>query len=168
MHDWHITTTGDHLGAAKMKAEAYKFYTGRKINLEDYCLQAHEHCHGCLSKKQIPKTVKLHTKHQQYNAPYDLFVGDCTKLPAHLRFKGAEHLFNVVDHFSRFAFSWAIPDKKGATILKCLLELVVNPSQKPRALQFDNGSEFQNRDIANFCSEYSIKLKFGDTYTPQH
>ena len=52
------------------------------------------------------------------------------------------YLLTIVDHFSKYRFTYAIPDKKAETIRNCMDQAFV--IGEPQMLHTDNGKEFVN------------------------
>lgn len=74
-------------------------------------------------------------------------------------------LFTIIDVFSKRAQVEVILGKKAETILSCLKK-VVQSWGKPASILCDNGLEFANKLVANFCTDLCISLKHGAPYKP--
>ena len=73
----------------------------------------------------------------------------------------------VIDHFTRFAQAFVLPDKTAQTMAKCLHERVFPTFRAPAKLCSDQGREFKNEVIARVCKEYGIKKIRTTPYHPQ-
>jgi len=76
------------------------------------------------------------------------------------------YLFELVCHYSKFAYSKRIPDKTSLTIRKCLMEFV-SQHGKFNILQCDNGKEFVNQNVLNLLESLEAKMINGSPYHPQ-
>ena len=70
----------------------------------------------------------------------------------------------IVDHFSKYGFAYAIPDKKADTIKNYMAQAFV--IGEPKMLHTDNGKEFVNELLTNWI-EKNIKHILGRKYYPQ-
>lgn len=59
--------------------------------------------------------------------------------------KGYKYMLNVIDVFSKFAWSIPLKDKTGLTVLNALKSIVEQFSRKPKKLWVDKGKEFYNK-----------------------
>ena len=68
-----------------------------------------------------------------------------------------KYLLNLIDHFSKYACSFLLKDKKANTVLfyikECFKKIGI-----PKQLGTDNGSEFSNNKMKNYLDENKIKL----------
>ncbi|GJT17388.1 putative ribonuclease H-like domain-containing protein [Tanacetum coccineum] len=70
----------------------------------------------------------------------------------------------ITDDFSRF--SWVFFLRSG--ILKDFIRQIENQlNQKVKTIRCDNGTEFKNRDIIEFCGSKGIKREYSNARTPQ-
>ena len=70
--------------------------------------------------------------------------------------KGYRYMLNVVDVFSKFAWSVKLFDKKGKTVLAAFKQIVKSSGRKPGHLWVDQGKEFYNRDIDEWIKQNDI------------
>ena len=78
---------------------------------------------------------------------------------------GFSWVVDVVDHFSKFMWSYAITNNNAKNILIILKQFIFSFGT-PEILQSDNGSEYKNELISNFCVENKIKQIFSSPYRP--
>ena len=71
----------------------------------------------------------------------------------------------IVDHFSKYGFAYAIPDKKAETIRNYIAQAFV--IGEPQMLHTDNGKEFVNELLTNWLEKRNIKHILGGKYHPQ-
>ena len=72
---------------------------------------------------------------------------------------GNQYIISLIDHFSKYAFTCAIPSKESHHVLE-YLECVMKAHGKPRMLHSDNGGEFKNNGLVNFLSIHHIGKNF--------
>lgn len=87
---------------------------------------------------------------------WELDLVDISKLSKNN--KGIKFLFNIIDCFSKFAWSIPIPDKKGTTITKVFKKVLTESRRTPTTVQFDRGKEFLNHSFKSFL--ISRKIEF--------
>jgi transposase InsO family protein len=73
-----------------------------------------------------------------------------------------------VDDYSRYTWVFFLHDKADVSdIFKRFVTRAKNEFEnKLKKVRSDNGSEFKNSRIENFCDEKGIKHEFSTTYTP--
>jgi hypothetical protein len=73
-----------------------------------------------------------------------------------------KYLLNVIDIFSRYAWSVPLKDKTGTSIMTALKSLFQN--RKPITLQSDKGTEFVNTNVQQFLKRQGVD--FHTTHNP--
>ena len=71
----------------------------------------------------------------------------------------------IVDHFSKYGFAYAIPNKKAETIRNYMAQAFV--IGEPFMLHTDNGKEFVNVLLANWLEKRNVKHILGGKYHSQ-
>ena len=79
---------------------------------------------------------------------------------------GHRYILTIIDTFSRRAEAFAIRDKSAETVLN-FLKVVTNMWGFPKKLLSDNGLEFKNCLMGNYCESKGIELKHGSPYNPE-
>ena len=72
--------------------------------------------------------------------------------------KGHKYLLNVIDVFSKYAWSLPIKDKTGKTITDTFQKLVKTSGRKPKMLWVDQGTEFYNRVFRSWLKDRDIEM----------
>ena len=72
--------------------------------------------------------------------------------------KGYKYLLNVIDVFSKYAWSLPIKDKTGKTITDTFQKLVKTSGRKPEMLWVDQGTEFYNRVFRGWLKDRDIEI----------
>jgi hypothetical protein len=70
--------------------------------------------------------------------------------------KGYRYMLNVVDVFSKYAWSIPLKDKKGLTVLDAFKQIVKQSDRLPKFMWVDEGKEFYNKLIDEWIKENNI------------
>ncbi|GJR60089.1 ribonuclease H-like domain-containing protein [Tanacetum coccineum] len=75
----------------------------------------------------------------------------------------------ITDDFSRFSWTFFLRTKdETSAILKDFIRQIENQlNQKVKTIRCDNGTEFKNRDVIEFCGLKGIKREYSNARTPQ-
>ncbi|GJR49123.1 putative ribonuclease H-like domain-containing protein [Tanacetum coccineum] len=75
----------------------------------------------------------------------------------------------ITDDFSKFSWVFFLRTKDETSgILKDFIRQIENQlNQKVKTIRCDNGTEFKNRDIIEFCGSKGIKREYSNARTPQ-
>ncbi|GJX58741.1 putative ribonuclease H-like domain-containing protein [Tanacetum coccineum] len=75
----------------------------------------------------------------------------------------------ITDDFSRFSWVFFLRTKdETSAILKDFIRQIENQlNQKVKTIRCDNGTEFKNRDVIEFCGLKGIKREYSNARTPQ-
>ena len=65
-------------------------------------------------------------------------------------------MLNIIDVFSKFAWSKPLKDKTGLTVLNALKEIIKNSGKKPAHIWVDKGKEFYNKHFDEWLKENNI------------
>ena len=92
---------------------------------------------------------------------------DLVEIREHVRInEDVNYLLNVIDHFSKFAWSIPIKNKSSAVVADRLQELFLVEGF-PEVLQSDNGTEFVNKEMTSLSERYGFELKHSLPYHSQ-
>nr|GEX15124.1 hypothetical protein [Tanacetum cinerariifolium] len=122
------------------------------------CLKGKQHKASCKSKLVNSVTTPLHTLH------IDLFVPTSVSSISH-----KWYCLVVPDDFSRFTWTFFLKSKDETSgILKKFITKIKNLKDlKVKIIRCDNGGEFKNKEMNDFCSQKGIKREFSNARTPQ-
>jgi transposase InsO family protein len=83
---------------------------------------------------------------------------------------GARYVSVVVDEYSRWIEALPIVHKNaaGAHVRRLAAVFHTRHQRWPREFHSDNGGEYQNKEMAAFCSEHGITQTFSAPYTPNN
>ena len=70
--------------------------------------------------------------------------------------KGFRYMLNVIDVFSKFAWSIPLKDKKGITVLNAFKQIVKESGRIPKHIWVDEGKEFYNKNMDEWLKENNI------------
>nr|GEW75021.1 retrovirus-related Pol polyprotein from transposon TNT 1-94 [Tanacetum cinerariifolium] len=121
------------------------------------CLKGKQHKASCKSKLVNSVTTHLHTLHM------DLFGPTFVSSISH-----KWYCLVVTDDFSRFIWTFFLKSKdKTSGILKKFITKIENLKDlKVKIIRCDNGGEFRNKEMNDFCSQKGIKREFSNARTP--
>nr|GEZ87225.1 putative ribonuclease H-like domain-containing protein [Tanacetum cinerariifolium] len=122
------------------------------------CLKGKQHKASCKSKLVNSVIKPLHTLH------IDLFGPTSVSSISH-----KWYCLVVTDDFSRFTWTFFLKSKDETSgILKKFINEIENLKDlKVKIIRCDNGGEFKNNEMNDFCSQKGIKREFSNARTPQ-
>ena len=68
---------------------------------------------------------------------------------------GNKYVIMVVDLLSKYAWGKAIPSKHASQVVRLIAELVQEYGPF-KILQSDNGTEFANKEVEEYCNQHNI------------
>ena len=109
-------------------------------------------CETCLKHrktKPIPKVAP----------PLSQDVNDTLTIDLKIYGKLKKVVLYMIDDFSRFVTAVTIPDKRGETVVKAIMDKWIfgTPYGPPRQIISDNGLEFVNASMRSMCDQFGIK-----------
>ena len=111
------------------------------------------------SKREKSITILSH-------GPKDRYVADLWYLPEYLKgHSNYLYVLDIIDHFSKFCNSYLLNTKEKYEIFTHIREFIENYG-KPNYLVTDNGTEFKNNLLSEYCKENEIKFIHGLPYRP--
>lgn len=81
--------------------------------------------------------------------------------------KGYSWILNMIDIFSKQAYSVALKSKNEGEVLAAARRLIEENHLKPQVIQSDNGSEFVNKKMKKYLSEIGAYQIVSKSYSPQ-
>ncbi|GJZ28293.1 ribonuclease H-like domain-containing protein [Tanacetum coccineum] len=122
------------------------------------CQKGKQHKASCKAKLERTITVPLHTLHM------DLFGPTSVKSINH-----ASYCLVITDDCTRFSWVFFLAAKDETSgILKNFIRQIENQlNHRVKIIRSDNGTEFKNRDMLEFCGNKGIKQEYSNARTPQ-
>nr|GFC78161.1 putative ribonuclease H-like domain-containing protein [Tanacetum cinerariifolium] len=122
------------------------------------CLKGKQHKASCKSKLVNSVTKSLHTLHM------DLFGPTSISSISH-----KWYCLVVTGDFSRFTWTFFLKtkDETSGILRKFITEIENLKDLKVKIIRCDNGGEFRNQEMNDFCSRKGIKREFSNARTPQ-
>ena len=103
--------------------------------------------------KKIKKRKRI-VKYIRSNSWFERYQADTFELDSKIIHNQAySYLMKIVNHFSKYGFAYAIPDKKAETIMNYMAQAFV--IGEPQILHTDNGKEFVSELLANWLEKIS-------------
>ena len=116
--------------------------------------------------KNIEKTKREKSKTILSHGPKDHYLADLWYLFDYLKgHSNYSYVLDIIDHFSKFCNSYLLNTKEKFEIfthIRNFIELY----GKPKYLVTDNGSEFKNHLLKDYCDKNGIKFIHGLPYRP--
>ena len=89
------------------------------------------------------------------NEPNEIWSADLIDLKKLKKYNnGFQYIINIIDLYSRYAWSIPIKNKTGKSIVKAFDSI----NQKPKKLWVDNGSEFYNKIFKKWLNDNNIEM----------
>ena len=138
------------------------FWSGMKKDIANFI----KTCPFCNTGSKYKK-LKGKNKVIIENGPHYRYVADIWTLPKEIAAATKyKYILDIVDHFSKWYYGYLLHTKEAKEILK-YIEMFCENFGYPKILQTDNGKEFKNEVINNFCLDQDIKLIHSSPYHPQ-
>jgi transposase InsO family protein len=136
--------------------------------LKDVVFEKDKLCSACQDGKQVANTHPTKA-FMSISRPLELLHMDLFGPATYASASGNLYCLVIVDDFSRYNWVFFLHDKsKVASIFKKFAKKAQNEFDcKIKKIRSDNGKEFDNTNIHEYCDEIGIKHKVSATYTPQ-
>ena len=160
---WHRRL--GHVGMSTLKK---LFKNGLVVGLKDVRFEKDKLCSACQAGKQVANSHP--TKNfLSTSRPLELLHMDLFGPTSYKSIGGNSYCLVVVDDFSRFTWVFFLQDKSETSgIFKRFAKRAQNEFETPiKKIRSDNGTEFKNTNIEDYCDEIGIKHELSATYTPQ-
>ena len=158
---WHRRIA--HIGMSQLK-KAFK--RGMVVGVKDVTFDKNKLCSACQAGKQFasshPMKAYLSTSRSLELLHMDLFGPTTYK-----SLGGNLYCLVIVDDYSRYTWTFFLEDKsKTMGVFKIFVKQAQNEFESSVVkVQSDNGTEFRNTLIEDFCNDLGIKHEFSSTYT---
>ncbi|GJV86176.1 putative ribonuclease H-like domain-containing protein [Tanacetum coccineum] len=122
------------------------------------CQKGKQHKASCKAKLVRTITEPLHTLHM------DLFGPTSVKSINH-----ASYCLVITDDCTRFSwvFFLATKDETSGILQNFIRQIENQLNHRVKIIRSDNGTEFKNRDMLEFCGNKGIKQEYSNARTPQ-
>ncbi|GJX83508.1 putative ribonuclease H-like domain-containing protein [Tanacetum coccineum] len=122
------------------------------------CQKGKQHKASCKAKLERTITEPLHTLHM------DLFGPTSVKSINH-----ASYCLVITDDCTRFSwvFFLATKDETSGILQNFIRQIENQLNHMVKIIRSDNGTEFKNRDMLEFCGNKGIKQEYSNARTPQ-
>ena len=77
-----------------------------------------------------------------------------------------KYLLTIIDTFSKYTYAYLLKNKKSETVLANFKNFI-NTNGKSAKLHTDNGKEFVNQILTNYCNKSGIIMIHGRIYHPK-
>ena len=137
-------------------------WVGMKNDVELYI----KNCVDCAKMKSTEKSKKEKSITILSRGPKDRYVADLWYLPEYLKgHSNYLYVLDIIDHFSKFFNSYLLNTKEKFEIFTHIRDFI-DKYGKHNYLVTDNGTEFKNKILTDYCKENRIKFIHGLPYRP--
>ena len=144
----HWGTTGT---LTKLKGRIY--WPGQAVDVKRYI----DGCLECSLHRPAQRSQPLHPA--LVDGPFSLlgmdFIGPLRKTT-----KGNLYILHVIDYFSRFSFTKALPNNLVSDVIPFLTHLF-KALTKPTSFYFDRGQHFDNDELRTFLKSEGVNFRYG-------
>ena len=160
---WHRRLA--HVGMSTLKKLLKKDLV---VGLKDITFEKDKPCSACQAGKQVANTHPTKA-YVSTSRPLELLHMDLFGPTTYVSLGGNLYCLVVVDDFSRYTWVFFLQDKtEVANTFKKFAKKAQNLYESNLVkIRSDNGREFDNTNIEEYCDEVGIKHEFSSTYTPQ-
>nr|GEW60930.1 hypothetical protein [Tanacetum cinerariifolium] len=125
-------------------------------------------CIACQKGKQHKATCKAKLV-SSISQPLQMLHMDLFGLISVMSINHKKYFLVVTDDFSRFSWVFFLaPKDKTSKVLKPFITTIENQiNKKVKVIRCDNGTEFKNMDVDEFCGIKGIKRGYSNARTPQ-
>jgi transposase InsO family protein len=160
---WHRRLV--HVGMSTLKK---LFKKDLVLGLKDIVFEKVKLCSACQARKKVANTHPIKA-YVLTSRPLELLHMDLFGPTTYVSIGGNLYCLVIVDDFSRHIWVFFLHDKtEVANTFKKFAKKAQNEYKvNLMKIRSDNGKEFDNTNIEEFCDEAGIKHEFSATYTPQ-
>lgn len=152
-----------HPGFEKTKELIQKFHNWKDMNKEIKMFV--EKCIPCLKRKNGILSNCIPKKHFEANEVFEKICIDITgPLP---ECKGYRYILGVIDVFSRYIMLIPLKGIKSKQVINKLFKRWIAIFGMPKIIHSDNGSQFRNNFMEDFCKVLKINQTFASPYYHQ-
>ena len=148
----HDDETAGHLGATRTleKAVTRFFWPGMKKDVLQYC----EICEICQRRSRPTPQMQDTPRTDTYSRPFERVRIDITEMPMSAR--GNKYALVAMDYFTKYAFTYAMPNQTAETVSECLFDMVLRQGV-PERLHSDQGRQFESAVFQSLCKRLGIE-----------
>ena len=118
------------------------------------------------NKSKNVKILNANTKPIIFMYLKERYILDITDIPNEIdNTEYKKYLLNIVDHFSKMCKTYILTNKTANNILDKLFDFI-KLYGTPKSIGIDNGKEFNNLLINDFCTNNNISIVHGLPYKP--
>ena len=124
-------------------------------------------CPFCDNSKSKFKQIKTGIKVIIDKGPHFRYIADLWYLAKDIsKISGYKYILDIIDHFSKWYQGYPLKTKTSDEVL-AYIDSFNQSFGKPVILQTDNGLEFCNSELNNYCTNNDIKIVHGKPRHPQ-
>ena len=145
-------------------------YLSSKLNVSwpkmyEECVRFCKDWESCQMFQRVKKRKRI-VKYIKSNSRFEPYQAYTVELDSRITHNHTyPNILMIVDHFSKYGFAYAIPDKKAETIRNYIAQAFV--IGEPVMLHIDNGKEFVNELLTNWLEKRNVKHILGGKHHPK-
>ena len=158
----HDDKTAGHLGANRTleKVAARFFWPGMGKDVTHHC----ETCEACQRRSSPTPLLQASLRTDAYSRPFERVAIDITEMPISIR--GNRYALVVMDYFTKYVYTYAMPNQTAETVSDCLLDMVLRQGV-PERLHSDQGRQFESAIFQSLCRRLGIEKTRTSPYRPE-
>lgn len=162
IEQFHNSPMSSHPGVTKThRAVSRRFWWSGMFNdIREY----NKRCQLCLQHKPNQQPDKVVMCSNPPQAVWDKIYIDLMG-PLIKSYSGNKYVLLILDSFSKWLITFAIPDSSSASIIKCLHQ-VFTTYGPPSNIVSDNATSFSSHKFTEFCSSWGSRLIHISPYKP--
>jgi transposase InsO family protein len=144
------------------------FKKGMVLGVKDVTFEKDKFCSACQAGKQVASHHPMKA-YVSTTRPLELIHMDLFRPTTYKSLGGNLYCLVIVDDYSRYTWTFFLEDKgKTFEILKKFATRAQNEFGSSMVkIRSDNGSEFRNTKVEEYCDDEGIKHELTSTYTTQ-
>ena len=160
----HDNPTGGHLGVSRTLASVkLRFYWPmHHTDVRAYIKQ----CISCASRKPTKNQKKASLRQYQVGEPLERIAIDILG-PLPISEDGNKYIMIVVDYFTKWAESYAIPNQEASTVANKLVQEFISRFGTVRQIHTDQGRNFESKLFQSVCELLNIEKTHTTAFHPQ-
>jgi hypothetical protein len=164
LHYFHDVPSAGHLCAEKtlQKIKQDYYWPGMKQDTQEYC----KSCDQCASRKPSRQRNRAPLNQYLSGEPMERVAIDILG-PLPVTTNGNKYILVIVDHFTKWTESVALPNQTAETVAKAFVDEFVCRFGTPLQLHSDQGSNFESEVFAGMCSLLHIDKTRTTSMRPQ-
>ncbi len=160
----HNAKTAGHMGVKRtLSCVKERFYwPGLKEAVKQWC----EKCDTCAQRRSPPKRRKAPLPKYRMGMPMETVALDISG-PWPMSKSGNKYILVAVDHFTKWAEAWPIPDQEAKTVARVLVDQFISRHGTPHSIHTDQGRNFESKLFKELCKLLGVRKTRTCSFNPK-